>query len=149
MLTLWPVTVVELIIPVLRGRHGQLPVRLGVAPHGPGPGRHAVCRVFPVFPAPPPTGQAGHTRHTGHAPLGVDIHYQLVRGQRARARVRLAALTRPITEFTCSLTFDYGLLYYLEKYAAVIDIILSANQRNMKKQSELKIVRSIFSNFFL
>ena len=96
---------------MLRGRHGELPVRVSVAPHGPGPGRHAVCRVLPVLPAPPPTGHPGHT---GHAPLGVDINYQLVRGQCTRARVRLAALTRTLTEFTCSLTFDRGLLHYLE-----------------------------------
>ena len=86
---------------LLSHSHGQLPVRLGVASHGPGPGRHAVCGVLAVLATPAP----GHivytvtTGDTGHAPLGVHIHHQLVRGQRARAGVptRGLTLTRALT----------------------------------------------------
>ena len=135
----WPVTVVELVIPVLLGySHGQLPVRLGVAPHGPCPGRYAVCGVLAVFATPAP----GHivytvtTGDTGHAPLGVHIYHQLMRGQRARARVStwgLATLTRALTGWSCSLTFEF----YYEKYAAAIDVPSVSNSKQQREKPTL------------
>ena len=67
-----------------------------MAPDGPGPGRHAVCGVLAVLATPAP-GHIVCADHTCDAPLRVDIHYQLVLGQRARARVWLVTLTRALT----------------------------------------------------
>ena len=119
----WPVTVVELVIPVLRGCGcGELAVSLCVTPAR--PGSHAVCGVLAVLATPAP----GHGEAPG-AP-GVHVNNELVVRQRARARVRgraLAALTLTLTGFTCFLTFEFWICHCYQKYAAFIDV-LSAYQ---------------------